>query len=332
MKDMSKAWYLWESWEGDFYSLYPPDNHEYVPIPHEYYDRTEIADYLNNIKAKTFYDRSKIAVKYKSYGEPDTKENAIELPSGFYQFVEANDTPHYRLVPVKIRDDMFIKSDGIYNEILDEFKSFINNEELYRKLEIIYKRSILMYGSPGMGKTAIIRQIIKNEIPKEAVVIFFSESPDVSYATKIASTLSNRMKILVFEELITMLADDFKVQEFLNFMDGEKSLDKAFIFGTTNYPEKLPENIVNRPSRWDRVIKMKGLNKDGKAALIKHILERDVTEEELNLVENLSTAAIKEVCFMVRLHSVSFKESVDKMNNHVQMFKNEFVEKGKLGL
>jgi SpoVK/Ycf46/Vps4 family AAA+-type ATPase len=215
---------------------------------------------------------------------------------------------------------------------VDEFNAFIKNEALYTELGCIYKRAVLLYGSPGTGKTAIIRQIIREEIPKDAVVIFFKNIPDVDFLIRVSDSLNNRLKIFVFEELLNITNDSSVSQEFLEFMDGEKSLRNSFIFGTTNYPEKLPENIVNRPSRWDKVIKVDGLTKEGKIELITHYLKTPPTEEQFNLIKEFSTAAIKEICLVVLLHRISFEQAVEKMNNHTGLWKNEFEDKNKLGL
>lgn len=329
-------WHKWDTFDGCFYCFSPLEGCHYYSISRNFnYEQT--IDFLNkeNLSGVIKIKDDPVAYKYLTSYEPDRPESyegGVDLPSGVYEYQGSSTPPYNRIVPIDVRNDTFIQSDSSYNEISKEFRSFLDNEKLYRDLSIIYKRSVLMYGPPGEGKTAIIREIIRKEVPKDAVVIFFNTLPPVSYIIKLSKTLSNRLKVFVFEELVLILDSESLLQNFLEFMDGEKSIDHSFIFGTTNHPEKLSPNITNRPSRWDRLIKINGLDNESKKELVYFYLKREISNEEFELIKEFSTASIKEACLAIRLHGLSFKESVDKIVNHNRIVKNEFKEKGKLGL
>lgn len=329
--ERNKIWYSWETFTGSFYCLVPQKSKEFIGLPPV--KGQELADFLNKEELSEINYGAQLGIFYKSRWEEESDNSVpgIELPSGVYEYVCSSHPPFNMLHPITLRDDHFVKFEGVYDDVLGEFKAFLGNEKIYRDLGAIYKRGVLLYGPPGTGKTSIVRDILKNNLPSDSVVIFFTEIPGLDFLNKLSISLGNKTKVFVFEELINITSDPDNRQKFLEFLDGEKSLDKTFLFGTTNYPEKLPENIINRPSRWDKVIKVKGLSDVGISMLLAHFLKRDPVKDEIDSVRGLSTAEIKEICFMTHLHSWTFDDAVSHRRKHMELVKNEFSEKEKLG-
>ena len=52
------------------------------------------------------------------------------------------------------------------------------------------------------------------------------------------------------------------IENLLTFLDGESSWDNTVTIATTNYPEDLPANLVDRPGRFDTFIEYGNPAKD----------------------------------------------------------------------
>ena len=62
--------------------------------------------------------------------------------------------------------------------------------------------------------------------------------------------MTNRLKVIVIEELATLVQrNDYT--ELLNLLDHMALQDNVLFLMTTNSPDVIPENIIDRPSRVD---------------------------------------------------------------------------------
>lgn len=179
--------------------------------------------------------------------------------------------------------------------------------------------------------TSMLRCIVANELPKDAVVIFFETMPSNGFIKKMKETLGSRLKLFVFEELANVV-EGSRLERVLDFLDGEKSIDKTLMIATTNYPERLPGNIVERPSRFDKLYKMGHPKASERKLLLNHYLLRPATEEEVTATDGLSTAAIKECSFLVHMKKISLAEAAKLLKTHSELVKKEFSESRPIGL
>jgi hypothetical protein len=265
------------------------------------------------------------------YDIENEAQERVDLPAGCYHYKERTPRRPECLISTELRTDTMIKMPGITRSIIKDVQAFFDNEKVYRDVGIQYRRGILLYGDPGNGKTCSLREIVKEQAPKDAIVIFLNSLPTMNMIKKLQA--EKRMKIIIFEELVAIISqNDVGVDRILDFLDGESSLDNALIFATTNYPEKLPGNIVDRPSRFDRLIKVGNPNVETCKQLLALYLSREATETEIKVVTGLSVAAIKEVCIMSRIHNISLDKAADKMRQTKELVKKDFEESSPIGL
>ena len=323
-------WYKYESLDGPYYTWKPKSGRKWlyagegnqVPTP------KQAVELLNSLSPSSHvYGNGCIQDDhYKDHTEP-----SCELPSGSYRIVRSSygDEDPDRFVPIDIRDDKYTRMPSLLDPIIKDIDSFIASEPIYRKVGSHYKRGILLYGPPGEGKSALIRDLLRNEL-KDAVTLFLDAVPSAEFLNAINKGLKERLKVFVFEELLSAVEQQF--DKLLRFLDGEVSSDKSMVFATTNYPEKLPQNIVDRPSRFDKVYKMGDPNIEQRTIILNHYLMRPATDVEIEQTSGLSTAAIKEVAFLVHLQHLTVQEAAKKLKDHSALVKNDFAAPRKLGL
>ncbi len=267
------------------------------------------------------------------YDVNDTMEKPINLPPGQYHYAVGGRELPERLIPTSLRDDNLVDMHGTYDDIIKDVSLFLKNEKLYRDIGIQYRRGILLYGPPGQGKTTTIRRIIKEHVPSDSVVIFLSDLPTTTMLKAFRDDdMSKRLKIIVFEELAAVIKNNSsQIDRILDFLDGELSLDHALLIATTNYPEAIPGNIVDRPSRFDSLIRMADPDPETCKALLEMYLSRDPTEEEIKDSKGLSVAAIKETSLFSRLYQVTYARAVKRMAKTRELVKKEFSENEQVG-
>ena len=139
--------------------------------------------------------------------------------------------------------------------------SFLTNPDMF---EITKKRSILLFGPPGTGKTTSV-QALFNILSKQGVsCIFISDESFRKFSVEDVFGFINKYlapALVVFED-IDLIAQDRKlgasriIGPLLSALNGIESQEKPIVIvGTTNRAEILDE-AVTRPCRFDRKIKV----------------------------------------------------------------------------
>lgn len=129
---------------------------------------------------------------------------------------------------------------------------------LYRDLNVLYRRGVLLHGPPGNGKTSTIRHIGAS-LPQIPAMIL---RPDANFDSDDLQAVLDRWRrqapaILVIEDL-NWLLEKVNVSTFLNLIDGVETAITGglLLIATTNHPHKLDPAVNNRPGRFDVVIEV----------------------------------------------------------------------------
>lgn len=158
------------------------------------------------------------------------------------------------------RDERPISSvhlaDGIAEKVLDDLTEFHDSRDWYAELGIPYRRSYLLHGPPGSGKTSFA-VAIASHLHRSLYVIDLA-NPGLKDST-LLSTLAGvpRNGVVLFEDVDCCVPDRKKEKDqrvtlsgLLNALDGVASPEGHVRIFTTNHPERL-DPALTRPGRMD---------------------------------------------------------------------------------
>lgn len=147
-------------------------------------------------------------------------------------------------------------SSGPLVGILKEIETFWGGDEAYKELGITHKRSVLLYGPPGCGKTGIITSVIANIVNRNGIAVRISNVRDFAKAIQLFRQIEPDTPIVAITEDIEEQIS-YDETYFLEVLDGSSSIGGNVLYlSTTNKLEEIPERIRCRPSRMDTLIEV----------------------------------------------------------------------------
>lgn len=213
-------------------------------------------------------------------------------------------------------DDWLKFNDAVIQKILAEIELFWNKKDIFKKYGILHRRGYLFYGPQGTGKTILVKQIITKLVADDGI-IFVCDSPSVlTQAVSIFRKIEPTRKIAVVFEDIDALCMMHGESSLLSYLDGEDSNEYIINIATTNYPEKLDKRIIQRPRRFDQIIKIGYPNKDVRSYYFKNKLQID-SDDELSIwvdaTENFTFAAMTELVISVKCLEIPLDVAKDRI-------------------
>lgn len=170
------------------------------------------------------------------------------LPKGIYIVRNSMQLGTYFVPESFDHRDRFMVGSRMEMSLRLAIDRYVMNKGRYDRLGIAHRRGLLLYGPPGNGKTRTAIEVIR-EIAKTRYCFIVDDIP----SSQFRRAFQNEPCVVVIEE-ITDILDYGGVSRFLNFMDGTESMNQALVICTTNYPEYLPANVIDRPSRFDELM------------------------------------------------------------------------------
>lgn len=134
------------------------------------------------------------------------------------------------------------------HKILKHIEWFKDNKSYFTQHGLTYKTAILLKGPPGTGKTSICRALA-NYMNYDIFILNMSALCD--RGNRLAQLPKIPEKSLILVEDIDKSIDSTNmqaVQILMQMLDGMLSCDNTLFTITTNFPEKLPEELI-RPGR-----------------------------------------------------------------------------------
>lgn len=208
----------------------------------------------------------KFSKKVKPILMQDSRSNMfrdVEFECKDREFIEVSDASGDSMKPADVVKKKVAKETLVFDEastivqVMQDIFTFFKEDtrKLYDKMQIAYKRGIILYGDPGNGKSAMIREIIRKG-PNVAKVVI---NPNVSNVTRILSALvesiQGKQAIIIIEDIDSLITSRNR-SDFLNILDGVAVQSGVYFIGTTNYPDKIDPAFMNRSGRFDRTYRI----------------------------------------------------------------------------
>jgi len=231
------------------------------------------------------------------FGATSDSATVDQLPPGIYDITP---TPvGLFFSPVDARDDELLRFPDTPNElVVDEIERFWTREASFRAHDIPYKRGILLWGPPGSGKSCTLQLIARDVTARGGIVLIFGDPGQFVTAYRLFRQIQPDTPIVVLMEDLDSILDRSNETKILNLLDGIELVDKVVFLATTNYPQKLGDRIVNRPSRFDRRYKIAHPAEKARAMYLRTLVK---PEDEVDIerwardTEGLSLAHLKEL-------------------------------------
>lgn len=240
------------------------------------------------------------------------------LPSGIYVLVTPWGEPPY-LKRIKFSTDSLVElPDDESTNIVEHIKEFWAKREAFKELNVTYKRGIVLYGPPGSGKSATIYRLGSMLEEHDTIMLMCQDPSRTKLALELVKTLEPDRKIVVVFEDIDGIIRRYGDEELTHLLDGGTDVNNVLFLATTNYPHTIPDRILNRPSRFDMLIKIDMPSAEARRVYIKHILSNNLLlniEEYVEKTDGLSVAQIKEVIIQTQIFDKSIEDAVSKVRN-----------------
>jgi hypothetical protein len=256
------------------------------------------------------------------------EEHKLEVRSGIFTII--NESPsRLGLKTTSFTSDPILKEYDVASLVSSRIDSFFNKLDVYKKYDIKFpKRGILLFGKPGVGKSASITEVANRYAANGDTLIVLWSTSDYD-ASDVKSLIQSMVYVGVTKMIL--IAEDIGGGEYvggkmaikaslLSLLDNVEETFKipTMVVATTNYPENLLEALTNRPGRFDDKIEVKPPSGDHRAKLLQFFAQGQIDEETLNLIKHkkydgLSVAHLKEIHIRSELYDLTLKQSMNQV-------------------
>lgn len=246
-----------------------------------------------------------------------TGQTTDRLPPGFYETTLVNNELVF--MPVANRTDRLLRFPHIpLDKIIDEVTAFWERESRFEDFELPHKRGILLHGPPGGGKTCALQLVARDVVERGGIVLIYNPALFGPAYRQIRRVQPDVPIVVMMEDLDAIL--DHAESQTLNFLDGGEQLRKVVFIATTNYPERLGPRVVNRPSRFDKRIRVGHPDTVGRKMYLEFLLEKDpsaLSEDDVERyvrdTKGMSMAHLKELFVATVLIGSPYDESLEHL-------------------
>lgn len=176
-----------------------------------------------------------------------------------------------------------IYSREVITQLGANFWTLIEQADLMRELGVPLKRSILVSGPYGSGKTLAGMLTAQRAVDHGFTYIMCRTGKDDLF--RVLSTAQLYAPAVVwFEDIdvLTAKADEEEIAKVLDALDGLGNKGVEVLAGfTTNHVNRIPQGVL-RPGRIDSVIPIEGLDREGIEKLVKAVIPGHLLSDQVD--------------------------------------------------
>ena len=221
-------------------------------------------------------------------------------------------------------------------EIKDEIKGivdrFVMSKDKFLKKNIPWRRSLLLWGPSGNGKTTLINTILSEYDITPVTVTLAVDENQLAEAFNFAER--NVPSLLFFENLDMLIKNNYvSAASFENQFNRINSSNGILVLATVSNLSKLPDSLINYPSRFDRKfeipmpdadLSLKYLKKCFKGCRVNSQLLNQIVE--ISIENDFTYAHLRELYLSSILSAISKKRqmpTVEDINDAVNTILKE---------
>jgi len=233
-----------------------------------------------------------------------------KLPAGIY---EVNQNMQSEIYFSKIKtnhDDLIDLPSEAYDQVIKEIELFMRPQTRQKFADngFLYKRSSLLWGPPGTGKTCIVNRIAHSVVAEGGVALFSPNPRLLEESFKILDSVQPETRVMVIFEELDQLMERYE-SDLLNILDGEIQKSNVIYVATTNYIDKIPARI-RRPGRFSSVVQVAFPSAETRRFYLNHKfkgkvdIESWVSKTDGFSVDELKETALSVLCLSADLDAI----------------------------
>ncbi len=255
------------------------------------------------------------------------QHDKINLPYGCFAF-KSTSYGGYILKEINIDTDKYVDLGMSPVDVYKDYLDFRNSKEKFEKLGRRPRKALLLYGAPGNSKTMEICKLAKNAKKDKFRVFFIGNNIGFEGISDFKKALNNEDNVFVIEEITERRRDP---EELLSFLDGEMSWSNCYTIATTNHPEELAWNLVDRPSRFKIIKEFLPPNAQQRTTYLQKVgfPEADIAEA-VKLTEGMSLDYLINLSFDAMFNEQPIQKIISEYKDERKKLSKTF--KNKMGL
>jgi SpoVK/Ycf46/Vps4 family AAA+-type ATPase len=239
--------------------------------------------------------------------------------------IENDDRGIYFQRQAIVTDQLIEIDDSASRRVIDGIQTFWKSRSRFREHGILFKRGVLLWGPPGSGKTVTVTFLVRDLLAKGGLVVL-CRIPKLTVVGlgELRRIEPDRPLIVILEDIEEMIQVHGE-HELLGLLDGEHQVANVVNIATTNYPEQLGSRIVNRPSRFDEVIKIGMPSARARKTYLEHSLDAEKVSPPfarwVQDTEGLSIAHLRELVAATQCLGQPYETTLERLK-HMRVHPN----------
>ena len=203
-----------------------------------------------------------------------------------------------------------------YDSVMSEVNIFLEpeTEATFKEYNFLYKRSILLHGAPGTGKTVIVNRVGEKVVSRGGIILFNPDPRLLPHVFKMLDDVQPHLTTMVIFEEFEQLLEHFE-GDMLTLLDGQIQKNNVMYLATTNHYDKIPARL-KRPGRFATIMEVQFPNADARAAFLGRKLKAEDANEIPLWVDKtggLSIDELKETVLSVKCLRKPLEEVVRRI-------------------